>query len=61
MTGVRIVFYVLYIALGLIIVARMLSAGLRWEIFTGVIFGLLLIVLGAYRIASFLRSRTVNR
>lgn len=56
MIALRLAFYVAYIVLGAVIIARMTAAGLHWESFTGIIFGALLITLGIYRIASFLRA-----
>ena len=61
MTSLRLVFYGLYIVLGALIVVRMLSAGLHWELLTGIAFGTLLIALGAYRIAQFVRGRALPR
>ena len=60
MTALRLGFYVLYIVLGAVIIARMLSTGLRWQVATGIIFGLLLVALGSYRIALFVRSRSAH-
>jgi hypothetical protein len=60
-TPVRLAFYALYIVLGVVIVARMLSIGLHWELLTGIIFGLLLVVLGIYRIVQYIKGRTVQR
>lgn len=58
MIAVRLVFYVLYMALGVVIVVRMLSAGPHWQILTGVALGLLLIGLGAYRLSLAARLRS---
>jgi hypothetical protein len=56
-TNVRLAFFALYVVLGVIIVARLLGAGLHPEIVPGVILGILFASLGVYRIAQFLRSR----
>ena len=60
MIAVRLAFYALYVVLGAVIIARMLSAGLHWEALTGIIFGAVLMALGAYRIALYVRSRTAS-
>jgi hypothetical protein len=57
-TNVRLAFYVLYVILGCVIIVRLVSAGLRWELFTGLILGALLIALGLYRIAQVMRGRS---
>ena len=60
MIPLRLTFYGLYVVLGAVIIARMLSAGLHWEALTGVIFGAVLMALGAYRIAGYIRSRAAS-
>ena len=59
MTNLRLGFYVLYVVLGAIIIVRLLSAGPRWELVSGLILGALLIALGLYRIAQVIRGRAV--
>jgi len=55
MIPLRLAFYALYVVLGAAIVVRVLAAGLRWEAFTGVVFGVLLAALGVYRMLQFVR------
>jgi len=57
MISLRLTFYALYVVLGAAIVVRVLSAGLRWEALTGVVFGMLLAALGVYRMMQFFRHR----
>ena len=57
MTIVRLVFYVLYIVFGLIILAKLLATGLHPQLIPGLVLGLLLIVLGTYRLSSVFRAR----
>ena len=61
MTALRLFFYVAYIALGCVIVVRMLGAGVSMAILPGLVLGTLLIVLGAYRIRLFLGMRQRQR
>jgi len=61
MIPVRVVFYVLYVALGAIILVRVLAYGVRMETITGIVLGGLLIALGAYRLAQVLRIRASRR
>ena len=58
MIRLRLAFYALYIVLGLAIMLRILAMGLHWQALSGVILGALLVALGAYRIASFVRRRS---
>ncbi|MHB8355301.1 MAG: hypothetical protein ACYDDQ_01280 [Vulcanimicrobiaceae bacterium] len=59
MTYLRLGMYGLYVILGVTIVARLLSAGAHWRLLvSGVVLGLLLVLLGGYRIALFLRHRS---
>lgn len=60
MIPLRLGFYGLYVVLGAVIIVRMLRAGFHWELLTGVVFGALLIGLGVYRIATFLKARTAQ-
>ncbi len=57
MIPVRLAFYALYVVLGALIVVRLAAGGLHWELATGIIFGLLLMALGVYRIFTFLKGR----
>lgn len=57
MTGVRLFFYVIYIAFGAIIITRLLGLGWRPQLIPGLVLGVLLIVLGAYRLSSAIRPR----
>ena len=61
MIPVRVVFYVLYIALGSIILVRVLRYGLRMETLTGIVLGGLLLALGIYRLAQVARMRASRR
>jgi len=56
-TYARLAFYVFYIGLGGVILARMLAFGLRPQLIPGLVLGVLLIVLGVYRLSSFFQSR----
>ena len=40
----------LYVALGLVILVRLLARGLHWELLSGIVLAVLLITLGWYRI-----------
>ncbi|MDP9111365.1 MAG: hypothetical protein M3M96_07015 [Candidatus Eremiobacteraeota bacterium] len=57
MTLVRLVFYVTYIAFGVIIIAKLLATGLRPQLIPGLVLGILLIILGVYRLASVFQAR----
>ena len=57
MTQVRLLFYVLYIVLGIVVIARLLPLGLRWETLSGLIVGLALVALGVYRLGLYARLR----
>lgn len=61
MIPLRVVFYVLYVALGTIILLRMLAYGVRMETLTGIVLGGLLIALGVYRLMQVLRMRASRR
>ncbi len=61
MTRLRLVFYVLYIVLGSIIMARLLSVGFHWETLAGFVFALALIVMGFYRIRLYARMKDAQR
>jgi len=61
MIAIRLGFYFLYIALGIAIIVRVLSFGLHWQIFSGIVFGGLLIALGTYRLNSFFRRGAASR
>lgn len=56
MIRVRLAFYGIYVVLGAVIVARLLHGGLHWQLATGVIFGVLLMLLGIYRIATYVKG-----
>lgn len=57
MIAARLAIYGLYVVLGIVILTRLLHDGLHWQLFSGVIFATLLIVLGTYRIRLYLRTR----
>ena len=57
MTYLRLAFYLAYVALGAVIIVRTLNFGLRPQLIPGLVLGVLLIVLGVYRLSSFLQSR----
>ncbi len=61
MIPLRVGFYVLYVALGTIILVRVLAYGVRMETLTGIVLGALLIALGAYRLTQVLRIRASRR
>jgi hypothetical protein len=61
MIRLRTGFYFLYVALGTIILVRVLSFGVRFETITGIVLGILLIALGIYRLFQVTRVRTSKR
>lgn len=61
MIPVRGAFYVLFVALGAIILVRVLAYGVRMETLTGIVLGVALIALGLYRLTQILRIRAPRR
>ncbi|HLI95939.1 MAG TPA: hypothetical protein VKT72_07605 [Candidatus Baltobacteraceae bacterium] len=61
MTRLRLLFYVLYVVLGIMLLVRLLALGFHWQIFTGVVLALALIVLGVYRLMLYARMRGAPR
>lgn len=61
MIRVRLAFYALYTLLGTIILVRLLSAGFHWETIGGLVLGLALIALGAYRLRLYIRMNAARR
>lgn len=61
MIALRLVFYVLYVVLGVVIVVRLAALGLRAETISGLLLGAALITLGSLRIAGYLRARSAQR
>lgn len=55
MTYVRLAFYGLYVVLGVAILARMIAVH-SWGIIPGVVLGLALTLLGAYRLMAYFRT-----
>ncbi len=61
MTSLRLLFYVLYIVLGIVLLVRLLAVGFHWQILTGVVLAFALIILGAYRLMLYARMRGAQR
>ncbi len=61
MIGARLIFYALYVVLGLAIVVRLLAAGLHWQTASGIILGAALASLGIYRLLLYARLRRAQR
>lgn len=57
MTGVRLAFYVLYVALGAAIILRLAWSGLRPQMISGLVLGAALMALGIYRLRLYLQMR----
>lgn len=61
MIQTRLAFYVLYIVLGIVILARLLSVGFHWETVSGLVLGVALVALGVYRLRLYARMRGARR
>ena len=57
MTGLRLVFYVLYVIFGAAIIVRLALTGLRPQLISGLVLGAALIALGIYRLRLYLQVR----
>lgn len=61
MIPLRLAFYALYVALGIVIIVRLATLGARWETISGMILGIALVALGVYRILTYVRLRRAQR
>ncbi len=60
MNQARVGFSLIYIALGIAIIVRLLHYGLHRELFGGIVLGLVMIAFGVYRVLFFMRARKMG-
>ncbi|MBV9403329.1 MAG: hypothetical protein JO018_06335 [Candidatus Eremiobacteraeota bacterium] len=60
MNQARAAFSLIYVALGIAIIVRLLHYGVHREIFGGIVLGLVMVAFGVYRIMFYLRMRRIG-